>query len=384
MKTKLQDFFFQKRVIFILFFLTSLLLAFGSYKYYEFSTESLRGEKANELKAIANLKINQLVNWRKERVADVIVISKSPFFSAAVDEWIINKTNLGLKKEIENRLLMPQSEYGFKSIYLTSLDGEIFLSVGEGIKKKKQKTEDLIVEVSKNPSITSSDFFRSDLDSNIYYDIVAPVFNKRNDVIAALVFRIDPYDFLYPLINEWPIPSKSAETVLLKIDGDSIVYLNELRHRQNTALNLRIPLTRTELAAVRAALGETGIFNGIDYRGVEVLSYLSPVPNTNWFMISKVDKSEIFEEIRYRGTFLILFSVAVIVGLSMGLGFIYSRRQKIIYQQLWTTESKFNITIDSIGDAVITTDTDGIIQYMNPMAENLTGWKLEDAKNKRL
>jgi len=42
------------------------------------------------------------------------------------------------------------------------------------------------------------------------------------------------------------------------------------------------------------------------------------------------------------------------------------------------------ITLHSIGDGVITTDAEGIIDYMNPVAENLTGWSMESAIGKKL
>lgn len=40
------------------------------------------------------------------------------------------------------------------------------------------------------------------------------------------------------------------------------------------------------------------------------------------------------------------------------------------------------VTLHSIGDAVITTNTNGEIEYMNHVAESLTAWTLEEAKNK--
>ncbi|WP_455208607.1 EAL domain-containing protein [Kaarinaea lacus] len=42
------------------------------------------------------------------------------------------------------------------------------------------------------------------------------------------------------------------------------------------------------------------------------------------------------------------------------------------------------VTLHSIGDGVITTDPDGIIDYMNPVAENLTGWSTQMAIGNRL
>jgi len=38
----------------------------------------------------------------------------------------------------------------------------------------------------------------------------------------------------------------------------------------------------------------------------------------------------------------------------------------------------------NMGDAVITTDKAGSLTFMNPVAENLTGWKLEEAIGKDL
>ena len=49
-------------------------------------------------------------------------------------------------------------------------------------------------------------------------------------------------------------------------------------------------------------------------------------------------------------------------------------------------ESKkwFATTLSSIGDAVITTDKNGLITFMNPVAEKLTGWKMEEILNNKL
>jgi diguanylate cyclase (GGDEF)-like protein/PAS domain S-box-containing protein len=41
-------------------------------------------------------------------------------------------------------------------------------------------------------------------------------------------------------------------------------------------------------------------------------------------------------------------------------------------------------TLESIGDAVITTDATSIITYLNPVAERLTGWTAEDARGQSL
>lgn len=47
-------------------------------------------------------------------------------------------------------------------------------------------------------------------------------------------------------------------------------------------------------------------------------------------------------------------------------------------QQLREREEWLATTLKSIGDAVITTDSQGLITYMNPVAEALTRWRLEE------
>jgi PAS domain S-box-containing protein len=58
--------------------------------------------------------------------------------------------------------------------------------------------------------------------------------------------------------------------------------------------------------------------------------------------------------------------------------------RKQMEQILALSEEKFRTTLQSIGDAVITTDTNGKIQYMNPIAEELTGWNLDEVIGKDL
>jgi len=47
---------------------------------------------------------------------------------------------------------------------------------------------------------------------------------------------------------------------------------------------------------------------------------------------------------------------------------------------LFDAKERAEITLHSIGDAVITTDAEENVEYMNPVAEELTGWSMQEAK----
>jgi len=48
------------------------------------------------------------------------------------------------------------------------------------------------------------------------------------------------------------------------------------------------------------------------------------------------------------------------------------------------SRERAQVTLESIGDAVITTDTQGVIQYLNPVAEAITEWRQEEAVGQAL
>jgi len=59
-------------------------------------------------------------------------------------------------------------------------------------------------------------------------------------------------------------------------------------------------------------------------------------------------------------------------------------KRKVAEKALKESEEFFRTTLYSIGDGVITTDTNGCLRQMNPVAEKLTGWTEAEARGKQL
>ena len=53
-------------------------------------------------------------------------------------------------------------------------------------------------------------------------------------------------------------------------------------------------------------------------------------------------------------------------------------------QAVHEERARLQVTLASIGDGVITTDAEGKVTYLNPVAEKLTGWNLADGRGKPL
>jgi PAS domain S-box-containing protein len=369
------------KYLFVLVVLMGILLTIGGFYFYSWGKKAITKTKHEEIKAIAELKIGQITQWHQERAADVLVFSHSPFISPKINQWLNNRNDILLEKEIISGISLIKNSYDYENIFLCSANGELLISFNPGDNTIESGTRLKISTALKSNQIIFTDFYYCPTHKKIHYDIIAPVVDLGHSPIAALVFRIDPTKYLYPFLQSWPTPSKSSETLIVRKDGDSVLFVNELRLKRNTALKLREPLTETKIPAVQAVLGFKGVFEGTDYRGVKVLAYIAPIPETPWFMVAKVDHREAFSELRFKAVYISLFTFVLVVLVGFGFIMIFNTRQKNIYQKLLEKEKllrayqeEYKTTLYSIGDAVITTNVNGIIQQMNPVAEHLTGW----------
>ncbi len=58
--------------------------------------------------------------------------------------------------------------------------------------------------------------------------------------------------------------------------------------------------------------------------------------------------------------------------------------QKIYEEALFKEKESAQITLQSIGDGVVTTDAECRVEYLNPVAEELTGWGLDEAAGRKI
>ncbi|MFC3033736.1 EAL domain-containing protein [Pseudoalteromonas fenneropenaei] len=57
---------------------------------------------------------------------------------------------------------------------------------------------------------------------------------------------------------------------------------------------------------------------------------------------------------------------------------------KLAKQALYTEKERLRVTLNSIGDAVVATDMSGVVTFMNPIAERMTGWRFKEAIGEKI
>jgi len=157
----------------------------------------------------------------------------------------------------------------------------------------------VIADMMRRPRVEFVDLHRNS-HGEVLYGVLVPIrasVGTAPQGVAYLALRTDT--LLYPMVGSWPVPTRTAETYLVRRDGDAVRFLTPLRHRQDAALTLAKPLDTPALPAARAAKGERGIIEGgSDYRGVQVLAYAAAVAGTPWIMLAEIDELEAYSGIR--------------------------------------------------------------------------------------
>jgi PAS domain S-box/diguanylate cyclase (GGDEF) domain len=105
------------------------------------------------------------------------------------------------------------------------------------------------------------------------------------------------------------------------------------------------------------------------------------------FQVFKTGKRVHFPAVFFKNQRATGWSEGVIYKLSTGkIVFLYDEvSQRVLNENaLWQEKERAQVTLASIGDAVLTTDVDGNVTYLNPIAETMTGWRNEEAQGLRI
>lgn len=380
------------RWIFAVLLVTITILFVLGVAFYRSQEKNLKEEIEKDLLAIARLKASEIETWRNERLGDGAVVMKRPFFIETIPKWL-NSSDDELTQKLLDQFQVLKRNYDYSDIQLVTPNGKIHLSLKAQLDSLNNHSLKILNQAfeSAKPEFTP---IHTDKHNHPHLGVIVPFFFEKagNTVpVGAIILRSNAEKFLFPLIQSWPTPSRTAETLLVCEDNGDVLFLNELRHQKNTALRLRIPLSETHLPAAMAIKGHEGVVQGIDYRGEAVLAVLKAIPNSPWFMVAKIDKSEALAVLNQVSTLILLLLIGLgIISVTVIYAF-WQGNEKAHYRKLFFAENerrrieaRYETTLMSIGDGVIATDEKGQVELMNPVAEQLTGWQNEEAKGQHL
>ncbi|MCZ2078579.1 MAG: PAS domain-containing protein [Bryobacterales bacterium] len=352
-------------------------VALAGYFYYRSQRNAVRERESQALSAIARLKATVIAAWLQERLAEGELLSGNPFLAQAARRFL--QTPSGQNgDDLRAWLLSLKVRQKYADVHLLDTSGAVRLSTSQSVPELEPQTGAAVARAVREKRVVTCDLHYHG-SRQVQLSVAAPLLSPPGGrAIGAMVLLIDPQQFLYPQLQTWPTPSRTAETSLVRREGDHVLYLNELRHRKNSAVSLSIPLLRRDVPAVQAVIGREDGIEGVDYRGVEVLAAARHVPNSSWFVVAKEDAAEIDNPLRERAGTAVVVAILLISAAGAALALLWRQREARFYRQCYEGEWKRRALLDAVfaaqTDAVLVCDSRGEIIRTNPAAEAYFGF----------
>jgi PAS domain S-box-containing protein len=324
-----------------LFLIIMVSTAITGSIYYNYQKDNLLTEKIQELSSISDLKIRHITQWRFERLSDGKFLGENIMQAGKLSDVLSNKTPLQPGDIISKILKSLTENYDYKQALLTDRQGKALYSYPGRYAIEGEHLDQVLKEITKEPNVAMTDIQSDKSGSFPHLDLIVPLIDKEiNDtlVLGFLILQIDPAKVLYPLLQIWPTPSRTAESLIVRKEGDEIVFMNELRHLKNSPLTLRKPSSEEKLPAAMAFRGIKGTIDGIDYRNVPVVASMKKIPGTQWYMIAKIDRDEVFSILNSQMRLVVMVLVLFIATIGLFLGFILWNQRVLFYRERYEDE----------------------------------------------
>ena len=321
-----------------------VLLAVGGYLLYGQEQERQIKQISNQLQAVSDQKAQQIAEWRNERIADGQVLADSTSFIAAVDSFLRSKsTTSDSMRQVRERMLSVMTHYQYQDAIILDNDGVARFTIS-GRQGVWRENIFVAIEVAHHASRAVMSDFHLEPDSGmVNADIIVPLVLREGgnqQRVGTLLLQINPKIFLNPTLNNWPIPSKSAETVLVRRHEDQVIFLNELRDQPVRALSFSLPANRLESPMVMAVFGESsGFVEGLDHRQKPVFASIKPLADTPWFLVAMMSRDEALASWHSSARLIIALIVGMLILVAAFFFFIYQSRGLRRYRNLLAIEA---------------------------------------------
>lgn len=333
-------FFKSIKVKLICYFIlmTTIPILIVSSTAYNSGKKALNERVVEKLTSIADLKKTQLSTWLQERIVDIGVLSTNKSLEVSFSNLLYLRKafhTIGRMKESEigkgyyKRLSEYLGELKGKFIYCDEIsildveNGEIVISTNESNIGLVDFDYKYYLSVLENQGIPFKDIHYSDYTKQIGMTIFGtmkitdPITMEETEVINGIVLiRVNTKDSIEQLIQDWPNRGETGETLLVRREGDKLMFLNNTRHLSGTALKMSITAKLLVPESFMLDAMEEGIIKAFDYRGVDVLLAFRYIPQMKWGLIVKQDASEAFMpimELKNQVITLAIVSVVIIV-----------------------------------------------------------------------
>ncbi|NOS89828.1 MAG: PAS domain-containing protein [Methylococcaceae bacterium] len=338
-----------------------------------------------KLHAIADLKAQQINYWLKGLQDHANIVQTNPIFAEQYRRWQ-ERGDAGSGEQLRIRLQQLLAIQGLSAISLLNPQGEVLwrsTAVTEPPTSAQLSSIPLVALAHKShvidPYVATN--------GSICIDLVIPL-DAMQGATPLVVLQINLSEWLLPTLYNWPVPSESGEIQLFKQDGERVLFIHQPPQAKADAALISVALTQGhQLAAM--ALNHTvpsqgDVLVGDDYRGVAALGVVHAIADTPWYLLAKLDQTEVYGPAMKDATWISLVGMLFIFLIGAVLYLLRQSQQLALaeavhsaQQERLNTLNLLNAIADSSDDAIFAKDLHGQYIMFNRAASQLTGKSVE-------
>jgi PAS domain S-box-containing protein len=355
-----------------------------TWRFYVAQKEAFERGVQAQLLTIADTKVRQIAELRKARLGEAHSIMANTFTLAAFQRVIDGRASQTENAAVVAYLRSICANLRYAGAVLVDPDGRQVLREGRRFGDSSH-LKSLMQRVMQAGDIVERDFDAAESPGASHLGLNLPLRTGPGmPFFGGLLLSIDPQDYLNT-VQTWPVPSRSAEVLLVRRDEQSVLFLSPVRQLRESAQRLRVALSRDDVAEVMAVKGRQGNVEATDYRGVPVFAALRPVPNSGWFLVAKIDSEEVGEPIRRRSILLGVTAVSLILTAGALVLILWRREQLNLHRERDKSEIAHRVLLDQYNylsrfanDVVLLLDDEGSILMANDRAADVYGYSHDE------
>ena len=280
----------HRRFLLLLCAATLAIAGIGTLAYRGLC-DSLRQETYRTLTVIAEQKRQQIEKFLAETVSDAgMYFWGDAQLPLLLGQWLAGgRQQPALLSRMRERIVRYSRTRGWDGVAVLDAQGQPIFTIGDNAVALDHPD---IRDILRQPRIATQGLHLSP-EGRVVYTLIAPIGEPGKPLLGIGIITWFADQRLFPLVESWPVPTRTAETLLVRAEGDEVLFLSPLRHEPGAALRKRLPMATEHLPAALAARGHHGIAEQArDYRDIPVLAYITPITGSPWLMIAKMDRDE--------------------------------------------------------------------------------------------
>lgn len=361
-------------------FATVTVICLGGYHSYTAQRNAVEQEVTRELETVAELKVEQISAWRRERLADAQVLTSDAALMASIESIASGRASLRARQDTLLRLRSFCSAYQYANAVILDAEGKVALLHGASFGGGDHFKALLAAAAAQKGAFLRD--LHSEGEGGYHFGLNIPLrLPGSTPLIGMLSFAITPERYLFPMPDRRARPGQAGKVFLVRRNGDEVLVFAAPDTPGNASARIRLPLSQRDAIAVNALSGTDGLIRGMDLLRRPAIAVVLALPDSQWLVVAQLPLEFLDGPIRDRAKPVALTVLALILAAGMTGAYLWRLQERKYDEARRDAEMEnrallahYSYLSRSAHDAILLMDEKGRIVEANERALTMYGY----------